>query len=147
MEKKEATEKKNQKTIDFLMEGTRTGKLATVQKGGHPHVAPIWFVWTEGKIIFCTGDSSVKAKNMRHNPQVSICVDDESPPYAFVIIQGTAKLFDKHKDLLKWNTIFGGRYMGEKLAEVYGKRNAVEGSLLVEVTPTKMISEKDVTGF
>ncbi len=133
--------------IDFLMEGTRTGKLSTVQKDGSPHVAPIGFVWTEGKIIFGTGDSSVKAKNMRRNPQVSICVDDESPPYAFVIIQGTAKFSDNQKDILKWNTILGGRYMGEKLAEVYGKRNSVEGSLLVEVTPTKMISNKDVTGW
>jgi len=99
------------------------------------------------KSFFCTGDSSVKAKNMRHNPQVSICVDDESPPYAFVIIQGTAKLIEKHKDLLKWNTILGSRYMGEKLADVYGKRNAVEGSLIVEVIPTKMISDKDVAGW
>ncbi len=133
--------------IDFLMEGTRTGKLSTVREDGHPHKAPKWYVWNEGKIIFCTMDSSVKAKNIRHNPQVSICVDDESPPYAFVIIQGTAKFSDNQKDLLKWNTILGGRYMGEKLAEVYGKRNTVEGSLLVEVTPTKMISEKDVAGW
>jgi len=78
--------------VDFLMKGTKTGKLATVLEDGRPHVAPIWFVWNEGKIIFCTGESSVKGKNMRRNPQVSICVDDESPPYAFVIIQGTAKL-------------------------------------------------------
>ena len=133
--------------IDFVMEGTRTGKLSTVREDGHPHVAPIWFVWNEGQIIFCTMDSSVKAKNIRHNPQVCICVDDESPPYAFVIIQGTAKFSDNQKDLLKWNIILGGRYMGEKLAEVYGKRNTVEGSLLVEVTPTKMISEKDVAGW
>jgi len=133
--------------VDFLMKGTKTGKLATVLEDGRPHVAPIWFVWNEGKIIFCTGESSVKGKNMRRNPQVSICVDDESPPYAFVIIQGTAKLNANHKDLLKWNTIFGRRYMGEELAEVYGKRNAVEGSLLVEITPTKMISNKDVTGW
>ncbi len=133
--------------IDFLMKGTKTGKLATVLEDGRPHVAPIWFVWNEGKIIFCTGESSVKGENMRRNPQVSICVDDESPPYAFVIIQGTAKLNNNHKDLLKWNTIFARRYMGEELAEVYGKRNAVKGSLLVEVTPTKMISNKDVTGW
>ncbi len=133
--------------IDFLMEGTRTGKISTVREDGRPHVAPIWFVWNEGKIIFCTMDSSIKAKNIRRNPQVSICVDDESPPYAFVIIQGTAKFSDNQKDLLKWNTILGGRYMGEKLAEVYGKRNTAEGSLLVEVTPTKMISEKDVAGW
>ncbi len=141
------TEMNENKIIDFLMEGTRTGKISTVREDGRPHVAPIWFVWNEGKIIFCTMDSSVKAKNIRRNPQVSICVDDESPPYAFVIIQGTAKFSDNQKDLLKWNTVLGGRYMGEKLAEVYGKRNAVKGSLLVEVTPTKMISEKDVTGW
>ncbi len=36
---------------DFLTEGTRTGKLATVREDGRPHVAPIWFVWNEGKII------------------------------------------------------------------------------------------------
>jgi len=133
--------------IDFLTEGTRTGKLSTVREDGKPHVAPIWFVWNEGKIIFGTGDSSIKAKNIRHNQQVSICVDDESPPYAFVIIEGTAKFSDNKKDILKWNTILGGRYMGEKLAEAYGKRNSVEGSILVEVTPTKMISNKDVTGW
>ena len=141
------TEMNENEIIDFLMEGTRTGKLATVREDGHPHVAPIWFVWNDGKIIFGTMDNSIKAKNIRRNPQVSICVDDESPPYAFVIIQGTAKFSDNQKDLLKWNTILGGRYMGEKLAEVYGKRNTVEGSMLVEVTPTKMISEKDVTGW
>ena len=141
------TEMNENEIIDFLMEGTRTGKLATVREDGHPHVAPIWFVWNDRKIIFGTMDSSIKAKNIRRNPQVSICVDDESPPYAFVIIQGTAKFSDNQKDLLKWNTILGGRYMGKKLAEVYGKRNTVEGSMLVEVTPTKMISEKDVTGW
>jgi len=133
--------------IDFLMHGTRTGKLSTVREDGRPHVAPIWFVWNEGKIIFCTGDSSIKAKNIKHNPKVSICVDDESPPYAFVIVEGIAKFSDNQKDLLKWNTIIARRYMGEKLAEVYGKRNTVKGSLLVEVTPTKMISEKDVAGW
>jgi len=141
------TEMDENEIIDFLMEGTRTGKLSTVREDGRPHVAPIWFVWNEGKIIFDTMDDSVKAKNIRRNPQVSICVDDESPPYAFVIIQGTAKFSDNQKDLLKWNTIIARRYMGEKLAEVYGKRNTVEGSLLVEVTPTKMISNKDVTGW
>ena len=133
--------------VDFLMKGTRTGKLCTVRKDGRPHVAPIWFVWNEEKIIFDTMGDSVKAKNIRHDPQVSICVDDESPPYAFVIVEGTAKFSDNQKDLLKWNTIIARRYMGEKLAEVYGKRNTVEGSLLVEVTPTKMISDKDVTGW
>lgn len=27
----------------FLLEGTRTAKLATVRKDGRPHVVPVWF--------------------------------------------------------------------------------------------------------
>jgi nitroimidazol reductase NimA-like FMN-containing flavoprotein (pyridoxamine 5'-phosphate oxidase superfamily) len=56
----------------FLMQGTFTGKLATVNKDGSSHVVPIWFVLdngnTRGKvgnIIFTTGDKSVKAKNIQ----------------------------------------------------------------------------------
>jgi nitroimidazol reductase NimA-like FMN-containing flavoprotein (pyridoxamine 5'-phosphate oxidase superfamily) len=28
----------------FLMQGTLTGKLATVKKDGSPHLVPIWFI-------------------------------------------------------------------------------------------------------
>jgi hypothetical protein len=34
--------------------------------------------------------------------------------------------------------------MGAELAEAYGKRNAVEGELLVRVTPTKIIALKRI---
>jgi nitroimidazol reductase NimA-like FMN-containing flavoprotein (pyridoxamine 5'-phosphate oxidase superfamily) len=35
----------------FLMQGTLTGKLATVKKDGSPHIVPIWFVLDEGMIF------------------------------------------------------------------------------------------------
>ena len=74
-------------------------------------------------------------------------MDDDSPPYAFVIIEGNAKFSDEQKNLLKWNTIIGGRYMGKELADVYGKRNSTEGEVLIEILPTKTISDKDVSGW
>ena len=37
--------------------------------------------------------------------------------------------------------------MGKELADVYGKRNSSEGEVLIEITPTKKISDKDVTGW
>jgi len=43
-----------------------------------------------------------------------------------------------------WARHIEGRYMGEDLAEAYGKRNSVEGELLVRVTPTKIVFMKDV---
>jgi nitroimidazol reductase NimA-like FMN-containing flavoprotein (pyridoxamine 5'-phosphate oxidase superfamily) len=46
---------------DFLLQGTFTGKLGTINKDGTPHVVPIWYtVDGEDNIIFNTSDKSVK---------------------------------------------------------------------------------------
>jgi PPOX class probable F420-dependent enzyme len=128
----------------FLMYGTRTGKLATVRKDGRPHVVPVWFVLDGDTLIFTTGESSVKAVNMRRDARVSLCVDDETPPYAYLMVEGTASMSTGLDELLRWATIIGGRYMGEDLAETYGRRNGVPGELLVRVTPTKVLFAKDI---
>ncbi len=131
----------------FLMTGTRTGKLATVRKDGRAHVAPIWFVLDGDDLIFNTWHSSVKARNMRRDNRVSLCVDEEIAPFAFVIIEGTVALSDDLDESLIWATRIGGRYMGEDQAEAFGRRNSVEGELLVRLTPTKIIAKKDVAGW
>jgi hypothetical protein len=37
--------------------------------------------------------------------------------------------------------------MGAESAEAFGKRNAVEGELLVRVTPTKILFEQNIAGW
>ncbi len=132
---------------EFLLHGTRTGKLATVRKDGRPHVVPIWFDLDGKTLVFTTGGKSVKADNIRRDSRVCICVDDETPPFVFVQIEGTAELSDNLDEMLYWATRIGGRYMGAELAEVYGKRNSVDGELLVRVTLIKVIAYKDVAGW
>ena len=129
---------------EFLMEGTRTGKLSTVRKNGLPHIAPVWFVWQDGKVFFTTMNTSIKAKNMINNSRVSFCTDEQSPPYSFVVVEGDAKITRNHKDLLQWTTRLASRCMGEENSEKIGRRNCVEGMLLIEITPTKIIAVKEV---
>ena len=128
----------------FLLYETRTGKLATVRKDGRPHVVPIWFTLDGDTIVFTTGEHAVKAANIRRDPRICLCVDDETPPYAYIMVEGTATLSTDIDPLLHWATRIGGRYMGEALAETYGKRNGVPGELLVRVTPTKVVFEKNI---
>jgi PPOX class probable F420-dependent enzyme len=128
----------------FLLSRARTASLATVRADGRPHVVPVWFDLDGDTIIFTMGEASVKANNMRRDPRVSLCVDDEEPPFAFVMIEGTAEMIAGASDLLHWTTRIGGRYMGEELAEAYGRRNAVPSELLVRVTPTKIVAEKNI---
>lgn len=129
---------------EFLLTPVHTGKLATVRKDGRPHVVPIWFDLDDNIIIFNTGHTTIKAANIRRDPRVCICVDDETPPFAYMQIEGTATLSANMDELIYWATRIGGRYMGADLAEAYGKRNGVEGELLVRVTPTRVILHKDI---
>ena len=144
----------------FLMQGTFTGKLATVKKDGSSHIVPIWFVLDGGNksggrrkgedddIIFTTDGTSVKAKNIQRDNRVSICVDDQTPPFSFVIVYGTAKIHHcKQSELFRFATKIAQRYMGKGNAELYGRRNSTEGEVLVRIKPTRIIAEKDVAGW
>jgi PPOX class probable F420-dependent enzyme len=129
---------------NFLLQPIRTGKLATVRKDGRPHVVPIWFALDGDTIVFNTGHNTVKAQNMRRDARVCLCVDDEQPPFSYMQIEGTAAWSTDMEEMKYWATLIGGRYMGEQMAEAYGKRNAVEGELLVRITPTRVIFKKDI---
>ncbi len=130
----------------FLLHGTRTGKLATVRKDGRPHVVPVWFVMDGDDLVFTTGATSVKARAMRRDPRVSLCVDSEDPPYAFVMVEGVAALSEDLDEILPYTTAVGARYMGADRAEEFGRRNAMPGELLVRITPTRVLAEDDITG-
>jgi PPOX class probable F420-dependent enzyme len=128
----------------FLLERPRTAKLASVRADGRPHVAPIWFDLDGDALVFTTWHTTVKAANIRRDPRVSLCVDDEALPFAFVLIDGVATLSDDLDELRRWATRIAGRYMGADLAESYGRRNGVSGELLVRVTPTKIIGQAGI---
>lgn len=136
----------------FLMSGTLTGKISTVRKDGRPHVVPIWFILENDdyniKIVFTTGQDSLKAKHIFRDPRVSFCVDDQTPPFSFISIDGIAEIHKEPElsELLKLATKIAGRYMGQDKAEAYGKRNAVKGEFLVRIRPTKIIAQKDIVG-
>ena len=129
----------------FLSDTVRTGKLATVRADGRPHVAPIWFELDGNDLLFTTWHTSVKGKNLQRDPRVSLCVDDEAPPFAFVIIEGIVEITEDADALLRWATRIGGKYMGQDQAEAFGKRNGVEGELLIRLKPTKIIAKKNLS--
>ncbi len=141
----------------FLMQGTLTGKLVTVKKDGSPHVVPIWFTLDDTAvnadnasvdIIFTTGSKSVKARNIQRNSTVSVCVDDQIPPFSFVTVYGIAKIQQVNQnELLNWATKIAERYMGKDNAKAYGRRNSTAGEILIRINPTRIIAEKDIAGW
>lgn len=131
-------EMNTEEALEFLASGTRTGKVAWVASDGRPHVAPIWFIVENGEILFNTAAETGKSRAMRRNPCISMVVDVEEPPYAFVKVDGTVEFSEDPDELLRVATVIGGRYMGADQAKAFGARNGVPGECVVRLRPTSI---------
>ena len=122
----------------------RTAKVATVLKNGGPHVAPVWVALDGHDLVFNTGADTIKGRAVLRDPRIAMCFEDDRPPFSFVSLRGTATVTEDPDELLRWATVIGGRYMGADRADEYGRRNGVPGELLVRVTPTHIVGERDL---
>jgi PPOX class probable F420-dependent enzyme len=128
----------------FLDAPVRPAVLATVRADGRPHAAPVWIDVEGGAIVFNTGEDTVKGRNIARDPRVSIVVQDDRPPFSYVLVDGVAETSDDLDDVRAVATRVGGRYMGADQAEALGARNGVPGELVVRVRPTHVVAVKDV---
>ena len=74
-----------------------------------------------------------------------MCVDDQAPPFSFVMIEGPIELSTDLDELRRVATRIGRRYMGVGRAEEFGARNAAEGELLVRLRPAHVLAQADLT--
>ncbi|MFC9287434.1 PPOX class F420-dependent oxidoreductase [Streptomyces sp. NPDC057052] len=128
----------------FVSQGTRTAKLSTVRADGSPHVAPVWFLLDGDEVVFNTGEETVKGRNLARDGRVALCVDDDRPPFDFVVLQGRARISKDLDQVRLWATRIAARYMGEDRAEAFGARNGVPGELLVRVGIEKVLAQRAV---
>ena len=132
--------------VEFLNHGTRTGKLGWTASDGRPLVAPVWFLVEDGELVFTTGGTTAKGRAVVRDPRVVLTADLSEPPYAFVQVQGIARISEEPDDVRRVATALGARYMGADRAEEFGARNGVRGELAVRIRPTKVIATLDITG-
>lgn len=134
----------HERAMEFLLEGTRTGSVATVREDGRPHVAPIWFVLDDGDVVFTTWHNSVKATNLARDGRAAMTVDTHEPPYAYVVVEGPVTISDDENEVRRIATLSGARYMGNDRGEEFGRRNGVAGELVVRLRIEHLVGADDM---
>ena len=124
----------------FLLEGTRTAVLATTREDGRPHAVPIAFVLDDDDILFLTNAETVKGRDLLRDPRVTLVVDDETPPFAFVIVEGTAAASHDVANLELFARRINQRYDAGEGTEEFLRFAREELGMLVRVAPTRIIA-------
>lgn len=125
----------------------RPAILGVVRVDGRAHLTPVWTDVDGADIVFMTSAETIKGKAIVRDPRVTLCWQDDRPPFSFVQISGTATTSTDPEELFAWATRIGGRYMGADLAEAYGRRNAVPPEMVVRVTVDRVVAQRDVAAF
>ncbi|MBL6689384.1 MAG: pyridoxamine 5'-phosphate oxidase family protein [Pseudomonadales bacterium] len=97
-------------------------RIACVRPDGSPLVTPIWFIHHDGAICFTPRAQSEWFACLKHDPRVSLCIDEQNLPYRKVIVEGSAELVHDLGNDDAWRDLYrdiARRYVPPDAAEAY----------------------------
>ena len=97
---------------EFLTSGAKVLQVATVGRDGSPHLAPMWFVVDNGKVVFRSFTKSQKIVNLQRDPRLTVLVEtgDTYDTLRGVMIKGRARLVADPAYVLQLYGRLGARY-------------------------------------
>ena len=125
-----------------FLRGRHVAVLATTAPDGTAVLTPIWYLYKDGLVLMRTSADSIKALNMAREPRVTVCVQDERPPYKSVTLYGTAKIEEAQPELGKeisrhyLGTVGGAAYMRLAADEVQRSQEVT-----IIVAPSRVLTQ------
>jgi PPOX class probable F420-dependent enzyme len=75
-------------TVKELLDGPNFAHLATLMPDGSPQSVPVWIGRDGDRIIVCTGEGSLKARNTLRDARVALSVVSGTNPYEEAQLRG-----------------------------------------------------------
>ena len=113
--------------------------MSTHNSDGTIHISPVYFKYTDGSIIVGTQTASRKVRNIKLNPQVSLLIDNQVPPWKGVLIYGVAEL-DYEDVVAKRASIFEKNSSPEQALKSAQYLCATFDSVIIHITPQRIAS-------
>ena len=100
-----------------LLEGRHLAVITTIGADGYPQSTPVWYMPDGDSVGIIADTDSVKVRNIRRNPRISITIASEGRPYRYVVFKGDAELhtggLDDYPDRM------AERYLGKEGGAAY----------------------------
>ena len=100
--------------------------IATTRPDGRPHVMVIWALWMDGLLYFSTGSTSRKARNLKLNPNCTMCTDNSAEA---VILEGVVERQDDAETIRRFWRLYAKKYKFD-VSSTSGDSSPVEEPVL-----------------
>jgi len=124
--------------VAFLNEAP-VARLSSMNPDGTIHIAAVYFKYDNGDILIGTQDVTHKVRNIKHNPNVTVLIDNQAPPWKGVLIYGEAEL--DYEDVVAKRISIFERYMPAENARKLAADLANSYTpVVIRVKPKRMTS-------
>ena len=123
---------------EFLA-GLHVGVLAVASAdGGGPLAVPVWYTYQPGGTVnLSTGRDTMKARAIAAAGRLSLCAQDERPPYKYVSVEGPA-VMEEATDAERLE--LARRYLGIEGGDAYIAANPGGSQVMIRMTPEHWLS-------
>ena len=119
---------------EAFLAGVHIGVLTVAAGAGEaPLATPIWYSYSPGGLVsVLTGRTSQKARAVAAAGRLSLCAQDEAPPYKYVTVGGPAVLAPVEPGE---RVAMARRYLGTEGGDRYVAANPGEDEVMIRMTP------------
>ena len=110
--------------------------VATIQPDGMPQLTPNWYWWDGERFWISTLDWTVKVRNLKRDPRITLCIDAGKRRENYVKIFGTAEVIEG--DVKETTLDLIRKYEPTEEASQQHWEDIKEDRVLIAVTPTRM---------
>jgi PPOX class probable F420-dependent enzyme len=107
------------------------------RRSGPPSLSPVYYAMDGDDLLISTTASGAKAKAIRRNPQVSVCVLGEAMPFPYLTVYGKGRIEETGvvETMMKVGERMTGNPIPESARPAVEKRARDEGRVVLRVTP------------
>ena len=121
---------------DSFINRQKWAVATTLRADGSPSNSVVFFAREGDELIFSTTADRLKAKTLRRDARVALCILDEGAPYGFVNVEGAAVVDDG--DIVPGHIAINRVMRGPEFSPPDGFEKGLreDGRVIVRVTPT-----------
>ena len=130
--------KMSQAEKEAFLADVHVGVLGIPEPGRGPLTVPVWYDYTPGgEVWLVTGRTSLKGRLMSPGVAVSLCAQEENPPYKYVSVEGVVQRITEHDGEILPMAI---RYLGEEMGRQYYESTSSQDNVVVHIAPRRWLA-------